>query len=145
MCVVFGKNELGLWAIQFSPERLVEMAREAFLLGKRLYDEREIRHGNLAMAIQNFEKAEGDLETVEPKPDFYAETLSMITLCRQDLQDRYGERKFRAERAIRLSDWQNAARELRVICEMIPDRSDPRNEEAWKTLLDVERRIQTRR
>ncbi len=49
----FGKNELGLWAIQFSSERLIEMSEEAYALGKKLRAEREVDFGNLAKAVEN--------------------------------------------------------------------------------------------
>jgi len=141
----FGKNELGLLAIQFSTERLLEMAEEAFLQGKKLFDEREIRYGNLAAAIKHYEEAEWYLETVEPKPAFYPEILANITDCKQALSERYDEHNFTAERAIRLRDWDEAARQLRIVTELIPDRADPRHESAHKKLLDVERRLETRR
>jgi len=137
-----GKNELGLWAIQFSPEKLAAMARDAHLLGRKLYDERSVKHGNLAAALKSFEEAAWYLETVEPKPEHYAETVAMINTCKEDLQSRYEDQNFRAERAIKLRDWETAARELRVLCEMIPDRTDPRNKEARRKLLDVESRIE---
>lgn len=137
----FGKNELGLWAIQFSAEKLVEMARDAYLVGKKLQAEREVKYGNLAAAIKRFQEAEWYLETVEVKPDFYRELRSLTAECEQMLAERYHDQNFLAERAIRLSDWQQAARELRIVCEMIPDRSDPRHQEARKKLLDVEARL----
>jgi len=131
-----------LWAIQFSPEKLAAMARDAHLLGRKLYDERSVKHGNLAAALKSFEEAAWYLETVEPKPEHYAETVAMINTCKEDLQSRYEDQNFRAERAIKLRDWETAARELRVLCEMIPDRTDPRNKEARRKLLDVESRIE---
>jgi hypothetical protein len=136
-----GKMELGLWAIQFSPEKLREMAQEAFLLGKKLYDERSIKYGNLAASIQSFQEAEWYLETVEPKPDFYPEMVSGMGQYKQELQETYDNLNFRAERSIRLREWENAAAQLRIICDTIPDRSDPRHADARKKLLDVEGRI----
>jgi hypothetical protein len=136
-----GKNELGLWAIQFSPDKLVEMARNAYLLGKKLYDEREVRYGNLAASLKSFTEAEWYLETVEPKPDFYAEAVTFIGDCKRMLDERYENQNFRAERAIRLRDWEAAARELRILCEILPDRTDPRHEDARKKLLEIENRM----
>lgn len=141
----FGKNELGLWAVQFSPERLIEMARDAFLLGRKLFDEKEIKHGNLAAALQSFQESEWYLETVEPKPEFYAELIASRNQSREALEEKYNERSFRADRAIRLREWGKAAEELRVLLELIPDRTDPRHQEARKKLLDVEARLRGRR
>jgi hypothetical protein len=140
----FGKNELGIHAIQFSPDKLREMAQEAFLLARKLYDEREIKYSNLAMCVRRFDEAEWYLETVEPKPDYYAEIIQRRNDARRDLDERYNDQKFRAERAIKLRDWQEASAALQAICELVPDRADPRNEEARKQLLDVQRRMDVR-
>ena len=137
----FGKNELGLWAIQFSADKLVQMARDAYLLGKKLREERDVKYGNLAAAVKSFTEAEWYLETVEKKPEFYLELRNLINECKQMLDQRYNDQNFMAERSIRLRDWNQAARELRILLEMIPDRSDPRHQEARKKLLDVEARL----
>ena len=138
---VFGKNELGLWAIQFSTETLLEMAESGYLAAKNLFAERAVKYSNLFDALQHFQRAVMDLETVEPKPDFYADAVAMITRSQRLLQDQYDNLSFQAERAIRLQDWAVAAENLRVILEMIPDRSDDRNRQARRQLLDVEARI----
>jgi len=138
---VFGKNELGLWAIQFSTEALLEMAENGYLAAKNLFAERAVKYSNLFDALQHFQRAVMDLETVEPKPDFYADAVAMITETQRLLQDQYDNLSFQAERAIRLQDWTTAADNLRVILEMIPDRSDDRNRQARRQLLDVEARI----
>lgn len=140
----FGKNELGLWAIQFSSEKLLEMANESFLNGRKLYDEREIAYGNLAGALQRFSEAEWYLESVEPKPDFYSEVLKHIKDCKDVINQKYEDLNFRAARAVKMRQWPEAARELRIIRELIPDRSDVRNQEAYKSLLDVEKRLEGR-
>ncbi len=142
---VFGKNELGLWAIQFSTEKLLEMAESAYLTAKSLFAERAIRYSNLFEALQNFQKAVIDLETVEPKPAFYADALSMIAECKRIIQEQYENLSFQAERSIRLQEWESAADKLRIIQEMIPDRSDDRNQQARRQLLDIEERIKANR
>ena len=141
----FGKNELGLWAIQFSPEKLVQMASDALLLGRKLFDEREIRYGNLADALAALDEAAWFLETVEPKPDFYGDILAARNDAETELQKRYNDHNFRAERAIRLRDWTDAAAELRILCELVPSRDDARHTAARRKLLDVERRLDTER
>lgn len=137
----FGKNELGLAALAVEPEKLVELGRTALLLGKKLYDEREVRYENLSAAIRAFREVEGDLETIEPKPDFYGEAVSRRSDCERELQKRYDDVWFMAERAVKLRDWKESARHLRIIIEMIPDRSDERNQNAYKKLVDVERHL----
>ncbi|NQT91180.1 MAG: FHA domain-containing protein [Lentisphaerae bacterium] len=140
----FGKMELGLWAIQYSPEKLVEMARDAYLLGKKLYDEREVKYGNLAAAIRSQQEADWYLETVEPKPEFYPDLLANSAACRKEIQTRYDDHNFRAQRAMTLNDLDEAARELRIIRELIPDGTDPRHVEARKRLIAVESRLKDR-
>ena len=137
----FGKRELGLWAIQFSAEKLKKMAEEAMLQGKKLYAERSVHHGNLSAAIKSFREAEWYLETVEPKPDFYRDIVAGLSRCASELQERYNDLNFAAERAFKLREWENAAENLRIICETIPDRSDKRNKDARKKLLLAEERI----
>lgn len=139
----FGKNELGLAALAIEPTELVNRARQALLLGQKLYDEREVSHGNLHGAIRAFTESEWYLETIEPKPDFYADVLSRKSDCERELQRRYDDMWFMAERAVKLRDWKEAARHLRVISETIPDRSDDRNRNAYKKLVDVERHLAT--
>jgi hypothetical protein len=141
----FGKVELGLWAIQFSAEKLTEMAETAYLLGKKLYDERQIEYGNLSRAIKALTEADWYLETVSPKPDFYNDILATREVCRTELDERYVEQNYRAERAMKLGDWDAAATELRVLCELIPDRADDRHKDARKKLLEVEARLEPRR
>lgn len=140
----FGKNELGLVAIQYSADKLTDMAREAYLLGCKLYDEREIKFANLANAIRTLNEGEWYLETVDPKPDFYGKILAMASDCQRELNKKYEDVNFRAARAINMREWDDAARELRTILELIPDNADQRHKDARKKLLDVESR-QTRK
>jgi hypothetical protein len=115
----FGKNELGLAALALEPAELTARAQDAFLQGQKLLQEREVRLGNLAAAIRAFREVEIYLETIEPKPAFYAEAVSARSDCQRDLQERYDNLIFLAERAVKLRDWKEAARNLRLIMEMI--------------------------
>lgn len=139
----FGRNEVGLAALALEPERLIEMARNAVDVAHKLYDEKEIRYGNLAQAIRSCREAEVYLETIEPKPDFYAEAVGLKADCERELQKRFDDLNFLAERAIKLRDWKEAAKQLNVICELIPDRSDSRNQSAFKKLVDVDRHMKS--
>jgi hypothetical protein len=137
---VFGKTELGLWAIQFPRERLIEMARDAYTRAQRLYDQRDVKFGNLHEAVVVLGRAQVDLRSVEPKPDFYPDSVTLLADCKKLLEERYTEYNFRASRAVNLGQWDNAARELRVILEMIPDESDSRYQQARSMLIEVENR-----
>lgn len=140
MLETFGKNELGIWAIQFSPEKLVALASEAFTRASNFYDQRNIANGNLFEAIKRFEEAEFYLETIEPKPDFYSEIVTGLEIAKEDLDKAYESQSFKADHAIHSQNWDEAARELRTLRELIPDTSDERNVEAARKLLDVENR-----
>lgn len=137
----FGKNELGIWAIQFSREKLIALADDAFTRARNTFDERGIAYGNTAEAIRRFKEALFYLQTIDPKPDFHGELVSLLAQAGEELDRRYEEQRFLADRALNLKEWATAARELRILRELIPDRSDPRNLEAERKLLDVENRL----
>lgn len=137
----FSKNELGIWAIQFSADKLTELARNALAVAKKRFEEREVKYGNIFESIRNYQEAVFYLDTVNPKPDFYAEIIDGFEAAQNELDKRYKEQNFLADRAINLSDWPTAARELKVLCELIPDRGDERHTKATRKLLDVESRL----
>lgn len=137
----FGKTELGLAALALSPEKLRSMARDAYLQGRKYFDEREIRYENLSNSIRQFKLAQWYLETIEPKPDFYSNAVAGLDQSERALDERYRDYIFRAERAIKLGDWEEAAQNLRIILRLVPDRGDERHGEAQKQLLSVERRL----
>lgn len=139
-----GKNELGLVAIQYSADKLTEMARESYLLGCKLFEERQIKDGNLSAAIKALNEAEWCLETVDPKPDFFNKILALASDCQRDLNQRFDDQNFRAQRAIKLEQWAEADKELQIMLEMIPDSSDPRHKEAKKTKLAVEMKLNSK-
>ncbi len=139
---VLAQNELGTAALALPPEQLREKAREAYLLGRSLYDERSLRHENLYRAIRAFREVEWYLETIEPKPDFYAEAVARRQQTESDLDERIRNLEFLAERAHKGGDWNEAAIHLRTILNTIPDRSDRRHERTVTRLLDVERRLE---
>lgn len=141
----FGKNELGIWAIQFSREKLVALSEDALTRARKKHAERAISYGNLAEAIQRYREAEFYLDTVDPKPEFYSEVVSGLQQAREELDRRYAEQRFLADRAINLQDWSTAATELRILRELIPDREDERHREATRKLLDVENRLKMRK
>ncbi len=135
------QNELGTAALALSPEELHGMAYQTYLLGRSLYDERALRHENLSRVIRAFREVEWYLETIEPKPDFYADAVARRQQTERELQDRFQDLEFMAERAVRNRDWREAATHLRTILDTIPDRSDDRHQRTVRRLLDIERRI----
>ena len=137
----FSKNELGIWAIQFSTEKLTELARNALSMARKKFDERDVKFGNLHESIRSYQEAVFYLDTVNPKPDFYTEIIEGFETAEAEIDKRYDEQRFQANRAINLQDWPAAARELKILREMIPDTADSRNKEATQKLIDVEGRL----
>jgi len=138
----FGKNELSIWAIQFKRDKLVELANDSYLRGRKKYDERDIQYDNLFRSIQLMKETEFYLETVEPKPEFFASASECKRRATEDLDHRYQEQHFRADRALKLQDWPAAAQELRILLALIPDRNDDRYKDATRNLLDVEAHLE---
>ena len=82
-----------------------------------------------------------DLETVNPKPADYGELITKRDMVRAELDRRYKDQRFEVDRAVNMGDWDKAVRELRILCELVPDSRDPRHAEAAAKLVDVENRI----
>ncbi|MDA3799987.1 MAG: FHA domain-containing protein [Kiritimatiellae bacterium] len=139
----FAKNELGIWAIQFSKEKLLELAEDAYLNGQKLYNEKQVDYANLSESIVFLKQSEWYLETVDPKPDYYGQLIRLLNDGEVELQQKYDDQNFNAERAMKLKEWTIAKQELEQIIAMIPNRSDERNIEARRKLIDVKRRIET--
>ncbi len=137
----FSKNELGIWAVQYSTDKLISLSVQARESANAKWDERDVQFGNLFAALKLYDEAIFYLETVNPKPTDYKE----LTVCRQrtfdELEKRYREQRFLADRAINLGDWPVAQRELRILCEIVPDEKDQRHIDAAAKLLDVESRM----
>ena len=137
----FSNNELGIHAIQYSRDKLIEMSQELISVGKAKWEDRDVQHGNLAGAVAAYKEAIFYLDTVDPKPDCIREAREGLAASKAELDKRYGDQRFVVDRAIKLEDWDSAQRELQVLLEMIPDRRDDRNREASAKLIDVEKRM----
>ena len=137
----FSKNELGIHAIQYPRAKLVELAEESVALGKAKWEDRDVQHGNLFAAVSAYKEAIFYLETVDPKPECITDARQGLEETTKELERRYGDQRFLADRAINLGQWETAQRELSILLEMIPDRDDDRNREASAKLIDVEKRM----
>ena len=137
----FSQNELGIWAIQYSAEKLTEMSAQARLSADAKWEERDVNYGNIAIALKLYDEAVTDLETVNPKPEGYGELISKRDMVREELDRRYKDQRFEVDRAVNMGDWERAVRELRILCEMVPDNRDPRHAEAAAKLMDAENRV----
>ena len=137
----FSKNELGVWALQYSRDKLISLAEESIVLAQSKWSERDVQHGNLFAACTAYQEALFYLETVNPKPDCARTARQGLAEATAELDRRYRDQRFLADRAIKLGQWEDARRELSVLVAMVPNRSDDRNREATAKLLDVEKRM----
>lgn len=137
----FTKNELGIWAIQRSRADLVKSAAEIAEAGRMKWEERDVEFGNINAAIRAYREALVYLDTVNPKPPEYEVYRAALETAVNEQNVRYGDQRFRADRALNLGDWATAKAELQILCQMVPDRDDERNREALAKLNDVEKRM----
>lgn len=135
------RNELGIWAIQYSREQLLQLSGESAKVGDAKWEEREVEYGNLSEAVDAYKEALFYLETVNPKPEGYAELKEKQTKAVAELERRYKDQRFLADKAINLGDWETAKTELRILCDLVPNKADPRHGEATAKLVDVENRM----
>ena len=136
----FAQNELGAWALQHTSGELQVMSADAARLGDSKWSERDVQYGNISDAIKAYDKALMYLDTVNPKPAEYEEVLGKRKTAKEELDRRYRDQRFLVDQAINMQDWTAAQRNLRVLCDMVPDERDPRHAEATAKLLDVEAR-----
>ena len=138
----FAKNELGVWAMQYSRDSLVKLAEESLQLARSKFEDRDVNYGNLFAAVAAYRESIFYLETVNPKPPCHPEAVKGLEAAVRELDRRYADQRFLADRACNLGQWETARRELGVLLEMVPDRADDRNREATAKLLDVDKRLQ---
>jgi hypothetical protein len=141
----FSRNELGIWAVQYSKEKLIELSEESAKIGDTKWEDREVEYGNLSAAVKAYKDALFYLETINPKPDGYAEIKEKLARTEEELKQRYEDQRFLADKAMNLGDWEVAQNELKILCELVPDRDDPRHAEANARLVDVENRMKKAR
>ena len=137
----FSKNELGVHALQYPRAKLIALAEESIAVGKTKWEDRDVQHGNLHGAVVAFKEAIFYLDTLDPKPDCIREARQGLEDAQKELDKRYQDQRFNADRAAKLGNWEDAQRELGILMEMVPDRNDDRNREASAKLVDVEKRM----
>ena len=137
----FSKNELGIWAMGHSRAQLIALAEEAAETAEMKWEDREVEYGNCYAAVHAWKEAIFYLETVNPKPKKFEEYQKNLKTAEEDLDQRYKDRRFAADRAINIADWLKAKEELQILIALVPDRDDDRYREASAKLIDVEKRM----
>ena len=141
----FSRNELGIWAIQYSKEKLIELSEESAKIGDTKWEDREVEYGNLSASVKAYKDALFYLETVNPKPESFLTVKERLARSEAELKQRYEDQRFLVDKAINLGDWEVAQSELKILCELVPERDDPRHAEANARLVDVENRMKKAR
>jgi len=135
-------NELGVQSIQRSRDELIKSSEHSEALGDEKWEERDVEYGNLCECISFYKSAKNDLSTIGSNTERLGILQRKIEKAEAELKKRYEEVRFEAERAKQIGDWERARSEFRKICDMIPDKGDPRHMEANAIMVDVESRIE---
>lgn len=141
----FSRNELGVWALQYSREQLLKLAAESEKVGDARFEEADVEYGNVAAAVKAYNDAVFYLDTVNPKPSSYSRLKESQRKAVEELDSRYRDQRFVADKALNMGDWETAARELKVLIEIISDKNDERSIEAKAKLVDVEERMKKKK
>ena len=141
----FSRTELGIWAIQYSRDQLLALCADAEKRGDAKWAERDVEYGNLNDTVKAYREAVVHLETVDPKPEGYAELRRKYDRAVEELDKRYREQRFLADKAINMSEWEEAREQLQVLLALVPDKGDKRHQEANSKLIDVEQRMKRER
>ena len=135
-------NELGVQSIQRSRDELLKSSEHSEELGDEKWDERDVEYGNLSECISFYKSAKNDLSSIGSNVEAAGRLQRKIEKAEAELKRRYDEVRFEAERAKQIGDWEHARAEFRKLCDMIPDKGDPRHAEANANMVDVENRLE---
>ena len=136
----FARNELQVWAAQYSVAELEALAREQLSIADRYWEQRDLGDDKVWLAIAAYKKGLSALETLNPKPDCLAALSAGLQQSESLLSQRYEAVLFEIDQAMNTQRYDVAESLLRKILQMIPDRDDARNQQASERLLIVEQR-----
>jgi hypothetical protein len=137
---LFGSLDVSL-TLLMDDTTLIQYAEDAFMLASDLYSERDTAHENLAQCIKHLQESINYLETINPKPEPYEKATKLLSKVRVEQDERYREYMFMADKAMRISDWEDARRSLRICAQIISNRSDERYDTIARKMLEVEDRL----
>ena len=84
----FSRNELGIWAVQYSKEKLMELSEESAKVGDAKWEDREVEYGNLSAAVKAYKDALFYLETINPKPESFTTVKERLARSEAGLKQR---------------------------------------------------------
>ena len=120
---------------------LRDKAKEAFKYGEALYNERMISYENTYKAIKAYQKSLAYQRHLDPKPDYFHQTLLNLKGAKDYLDKEYRIHRFEAEKAIRVRDWKQVKKELKTCMVLVSDRKEERYKKALKRLKQVEKHL----
>ena len=135
-------NALGMQAVQRSREELAKSAADNEELGDKMWEERDAKYGNLFASVRFYKLALGDLDSLGASAGDASRLQERVARSKAELDRRYKDVRYEAMRSAKVRDWDNALVEYRKIREMIPDRGDPRHQEANANIIEIERRME---
>lgn len=135
-------NALGMQAVQRSREELAKSAADNEELGDKMWEERDAKYGNLFASVRFYKLALGDLDSLGASAGDASRLQERVARSKAELDRRYKDVRYEAMRSAKVRDWDNALVEYRKIREMIPDRGDPRHQEANANIIEIERRLE---
>ena len=137
----FAGNLLGLSTLHMPPEVLRARADEAWANARKLYEERDVKNGNLWDATQRLKEAAWLLETIEPKPDYYRDAVQLRVQWLDELNRRVMNLDFEAVREYQVGNRERAAELYRRIMATIPERANTFHNQAYNNLNRIEQEI----
>lgn len=141
----FARDELQVWAAQYSVETLETMARDQLAIADRYWEQRDLGDEKVWLAMDAYRKGMAALETLNPKPDCLTPLSRGFQASEALLTQRYEAVLFEVDQAMHTQRYDVASECLRRILRMIPDRDDARNRQASEKLLTVEQRRGTQK
>ncbi|MGA0369781.1 MAG: hypothetical protein ACO3N7_10065, partial [Kiritimatiellia bacterium] len=137
----FANNELGLINIQIPPEELRHRAAESWENAQQLYRQRDVKNGNLWEATQKLKDVIFLLETIEPKPEYYQQAVTLRQEWRKILLDKVAQLEFEAIRAYQVGEVARSGELYRRILATFPEKSNKEYKQAYNRLNQIEQEL----
>lgn len=134
----WSNNVLGVQSIERSREELVRSSEENEALGDEKWDKRDVLDRNLSDAIGCYTLAKNDLASLGASAGDIDRIQRKIDKAKEELNARYKEVRYEADRLRTIGDLERAREEFAKIRAMIPVREDSRHREAEKNIELIE-------
>lgn len=137
----FSNNELGLINPDIPPEELRRLAADSWENAQSLFAARDVKNGNLWEATQKLKDVVFLLETIEPKPPYYQEAVTLREQWRRILLEKVQNLEFEAIRAHTMGDPARSMELNRRILATFPEKSHTEYKDAYNRLTQIEQEM----